>query len=311
MKILFAGTPSLAAAYLAALHESEHDVVGVITQPDRPGKRGKKLIPSAVKAFAEDHNLYTVQPERLRLDDVEQFQPDVMIVVAYGQILRKSLLEYPPFGCINVHASLLPRWRGAAPIQRSILAGDKKTGVCIMQMDEGLDTGPVYARTEFAIDDSDSSQNLSEKIATYGSNLLLETLKLVETKAISPAPQADVGITYAKKIEKPDALIDWSESAVAIDRLIRAMNPDPVAFTYIGQHRVKIWEAAAQDSSSQGAPGEITSLDKSGLGVACGEGQLQIKRIQVPIGKGSILSPHDILNSRQSLFSTGKIFQSS
>lgn len=302
MKILFAGTPAFAVTHLAQLAGSGHDIVGVITQPDRPGKRGKKLIPGPVKVEAERQGLPVIQPERLKSADLDAFgQVDTMIVVAYGQILRGPVLRFPQLGCINVHASLLPRWRGAAPIQRSILAGDTQTGVCIMRMDKGLDTGPVIAQANEPIRHNDTAGSLSKRLAESGSRLLVETLADIEANGITSTPQVEDGVTYAYKIDKTEALVNWDESAQVIDRMIRAFNPDPVAFTLCGDSRIKIWQASAISSDSQHAPGTILEMTRQGIRVACGAGTLDIQRIQLPVGKGSILTPNDLLNSRQTL----------
>lgn len=295
MKVVFAGTPDFAAGYLSTLIESDHEIVAVITQPDKPGRRGKTLVPSPVKKVAVEARLTVLQPDKLNPADLDGIAADVMIVVAYGQILKSSVLELPQFGCINVHASLLPRWRGAAPIQRALLAGDARTGVTLIQMDAGLDTGNMLATCPIDILSTDTSSNLLQKMSEVGHPLLLDILEQVYHQTLTPIVQNDDDSTYAKKINKAEALIDWQLSAKAIDRQIRAFNPDPIAFTFLAGQRVKIHEATPVTNAG-GAPGELLSLSKSGLMVGCGEGSLLIKRLQLPLGKGSVLNGNDMMN---------------
>jgi methionyl-tRNA formyltransferase len=313
MNILFAGTPEFAAAHLQALMTSEHTVVGVITQPDKPGKRGKQPVASAVKQLALRHHLPILQPARLRLPDLQQCAADVMVVVAYGQILKSDVLAYPRLGCINVHGSVLPQWRGAAPVQRAILAGDKTSGVCIMEMDVGLDTGAVLQCVQIPIAPRETSASLSEKLSHVGQKALLDVLsELAVGQALATAQVGEP--SYARKLEKHEARIEWSLPALEIDRKIRGFNPDPVAFTHLQDLRLKVWSAIPADPAvdkniPSNQPGEILAVEKHGVLVACGMGSLWLQSIQVPLGKGSILSAADILNSRKDLFAEGTILR--
>ena len=311
MKLLFAGTPAFAAEHLAALIQSEHTVVAVISQPDKPGKRGKKPLPCAVKQLAEQHQLAVLQPTRLRRADIDHLSVDLMVVVAYGQILQPEVLGFPTYGCINVHGSLLPRWRGAAPIQRAILAGDSDSGVCIIQMDAGLDTGAVLVSASTPLSPAETSASLSAKLSSLGQQALLKAIKQIAEGNAQPKPQAD-GATYARKIDKLEARIDWSLPAAVIDRVVRGFNPDPVAFTELHELRLKVWAAelnVAEQPHDSGKyqPGEVLALAKRGVLVACGSGEIWLTAIQFPLGKGSILSGADILNARKELFAPGTI----
>ena len=308
MKVLFAGTPEFAAGHLEGLARAGANIIGVISQPDRSGKRGKKLIPTPVKQTAIELGLDVIQPERLRARDIEPFAPDVLVVVAYGQILRQDVLDLPTHGCINVHASLLPRWRGAAPIQRAILAGDAETGVCIMKMDAGLDTGDVYSTRSVTILPTDTTGTLSDKLLAAGVEALVKTLDDIGEGRASAKPQPDEGITYASKIDKDEAKINWQCSATEIDRAIRAYNPDPVAYTWLGELRLRIWEARPESGS--GSPGEILAASKAGIEVACGDGSIMITRLQLPVGKGTVMTAADVLNARRNDFVVGAAFTS-
>lgn len=309
MKIIFAGTPDFAATHLQALI-SQHEVVAVYTQPDRPAGRGKKLNASPVKLLAEQNNLPIYQPQSLK--DPEQqtilanLQADIMVVVAYGLILPQVVLDAPRLGCINVHGSILPRWRGAAPIQRAIEASDKETGVTIMQMDAGLDTGAMLTITRCPIEPSETSGSLYDKLAALGAPALLSTLDKLKAGTAVAVAQDNGQSTYAKKIDKAEALIDWSQPAIIIDQRIRAFSPFPAAYTEIEGLRVKIW--AAQTSTQQlGTPGEIVAADDNGLLVGCGQGSLLLTEIQLA-GK-SRMPVSEILRSRVELFATGKRFE--
>ena len=309
MKIIFAGTPDFAATHLQALI-SQHEVVAVYTQPDRPAGRGKKLNASPVKLLAEQNNLPIYQPQSLK--DPEQhtilanLQADIMVVVAYGLILPQVVLDAPRLGCINVHGSILPRWRGAAPIQRAIEASDKETGVTIMQMDAGLDTGAMLTITRCPIEPSETSGSLYDKLAALGAPALLSTLDKLKAGTAVAVAQDNGQSTYAKKIDKAEALIDWSQPAIIIDQRIRAFSPFPAAYTEIEGLRVKIW--AAQTSTQQlGTSGEIVAADDNGLLVGCGQGSLLLTEIQLA-GK-SRMPVSEILRSRVELFATGKRFE--
>ena len=309
MKIIFAGTPDFAATHLQALI-SQHEVVAVYTQPDRPAGRGKKLNASPVKLLAEQNNLPIYQPQSLK--DPEQqtilanLQADIMVVVAYGLILPQVVLDAPRLGCINVHGSILPRWRGAAPIQRAVEAGDKETGVTIMQMDAGLDTGAMLTITRCPIEPNETSGSLYDKLAALGAPALLSTLDKLKAGTAVAVAQDNEQSTYAKKIDKAEALIDWSQPAIIIDQRIRAFSPFPAAYTEIEGLRVKIW--AAQTSTQQlGTSGEIVAADDNGLLVGCGQGSLLLTEIQLA-GK-SRMPVSEILRSRVELFATGKRFE--
>ncbi len=309
MKVLFAGTPQFAAQYLNGLLSHNVDVVCTITQPDKPGKRGRKPLPSPVKQVATKHNLKIIQPERLSQEDIEPFHADLLLVVAYGQILNPDVLRTPKFGCINVHTSLLPRWRGAAPVQRAILTGDSHTGVCIMQMDEGLDTGDILAQQSTPISPHDTAESLREKLSLLGIETLIEVIHQVSAGTQSAKPQPHQGITYAHKITKKEACCLWSVSSRDIDRSIRAFNPDPICYSFIGDLRIRIYQASIHKTEGlQGEPGEILATSKRGILVACGTGSIMLERIQLPVGKGSILTGSDIINSRSGLFTAGKQF---
>lgn len=284
MKLIFAGTPEFAAIALQAIVAAGHEVVLVLTQPDRPAGRGMALQPSAVKKVALEHGIEVFQP--LTLKDAEAqakiaaVGAEVMVVAAYGLILPQVVLDLPRYGCINIHGSLLPRWRGAAPIQRALLAGDAETGVCIMQMEAGLDTGPVLLRGAFPIEASDTTATLHDRLAALGATLVVEALGKLPLPA---EPQPAEGVTYAHKIEKAEALIDWSKSDAELDRHIRAFNPFPGAQALFGGQTVKIWQA--RPIEAVGENGTILAIDRSILVVACGKGALAIGELQKAGGK--------------------------
>ena len=304
MKIIFAGTPDFAAAHLQALIDSpQHSVIAVFTQPDRPAGRGKKLKASPVKVLAEANSLPVFQPQSLK--DPEQqkiladLQADIMVVVAYGLILPQVILDTPKLGCINVHGSILPRWRGAAPIQRAIEAGDEETGVTIMQMDAGLDTGAMLCISRCAIDSQDSSATMYKRLEELGAPALLSTLDNLQANKALAVVQDDSQSCYAAKIDKSEALIDWSKPAVVLDRQIRAFNPFPAAYTKLGDLRIKVWQAQLGPASALPA-GQIISADNNGLLISCGEQSLLLTVIQLP-GK-SRMPVAEILKSRAELF---------
>ena len=314
MRIVFAGTPEFAADHLKALVEQHDlDIVGVVTQPDKPGKRGKRPIPSAVKTLALDQGLPIYQPKRLRKSDLASLTFDLLIVVAYGQILKPEVLAMPSIAPINVHASLLPRWRGAAPIQHAILAGDQETGVSIMEMEQGLDTGPVILMNRCAIDPDETGGSLFQKLSRLGAKTLIDVIKGIGRDGISSTPQMGAGITYAGKISKQAAKIDWTDNCTVILRKIRAFLPDPVAFSFIGDQRFRFFSA----ESFSGVPpdpvnrriGTIIERTRSGLVVQCGDGQLCITGLQLPTGKGTILQGAAIKNIQSSVIDVGQCFQ--
>lgn len=284
MKLIFAGTPEFAAQALSAIVAAGHEVALVLTQPDRPAGRGMALQPSAVKKVALAHGIEVFQP--LTLKDAEAqakiaaVGAEVMVVAAYGLILPQAVLDMPRFGCINIHASLLPRWRGAAPIQRALLAGDAETGVCIMQMEAGLDTGPVLLRGAFPIEATDTTASLHDRLAGLGARLCVEALgKLPLPAEAQPAE----GVTYAHKIEKAEAVIDWTKPAIELDRHIRAFNPFPGAQALFGGQTVKLWQASPVAGS--GPLGSVLAVDKKQVVIACGEGALAVSELQKAGGK--------------------------
>jgi methionyl-tRNA formyltransferase len=287
LKIIYAGTPAFAAAALAALLNAGHDVVHVLTQPDRPAGRGLKPQASAVKQLALARQLPLSQPATLKDDaliaQLTALQPEVMVVAAYGLMIPQSLLQMPPRGCLNIHASLLPRWRGAAPIQRAILAGDHETGVTIMQMDAGLDTGAMLLTQAMTIAADDTAQTLHDKLAVIGAQLLLRTLQ----ERPQPVPQDGASASYAAKISKAEAHIDWTRSAVEIDRLIRAFNPAPGAYTTWNGQALKIWRAepAVATAGSGTAAGTVVQADNNGVVVATGAGPIRLLELQRAGGK--------------------------
>ncbi len=310
-KIIFAGTPDFAAQHLRALLNSQHQVVAVYTQPDRPAGRGKKLTPSEVKKLAVEYDIPVYQPQSLRDDNAQQqlasIAADVMVVVAYGLILPKAVLATPRLGCLNVHGSILPKWRGAAPIQRAIWAGDPQTGVTIMQMDEGLDTGDILDIATLPIEASDTSASLYTKLAALGPQALLNVLDNLEQS--SPKQQDDNLATYAKKLSKEEARIDWQQSAQQIERNIRAFNPWPVAWMRASGENLKVWQAHVEASASSVAPGTIVRADKKGIAIATGEDLLVITQLQLP-GKRP-LPAADVLNARADWFTVGTVLSGS
>ncbi|KJM56499.1 methionyl-tRNA formyltransferase [Pluralibacter gergoviae] len=307
LRIIFAGTPDFAARHLDALLSSGHQIVGVFTQPDRPAGRGKKLMPSPVKALAEEKGLPVFQPVSLRPEENQQLvahlQADVMVVVAYGLILPKAVLTMPRLGCINVHGSLLPRWRGAAPIQRALWAGDSETGVTIMQMDVGLDTGDMLHKLACPITAEDTSATLYDKLAELGPQGLIETLKQLASGTATPEVQDEARVTYAEKLSKEEARVDWTLSAAQLERCIRAFNPWPMSWFEIEGQPVKVWAASVIADAADAAPGIILDVSKQGIRVATGDGILNLLSLQ-PAGKKA-MSAQDLLNSRREWFMPG------
>lgn len=307
LRIIFAGTPDFAARHLDALLSSGHNVVGVFTQPDRPAGRGKKLMPGPVKALAEEHGLPVFQPASLRPEENQQLaadlNADVMVVVAYGLILPKAVLDMPRLGCINVHGSLLPRWRGAAPIQRSLWAGDAETGVTIMKMDVGLDTGDMLYKLSCPITPEDTSATLYDKLAELGPQGLIKTLEQLAEGTAKPEVQDEALVTYAEKLSKDEALLDWALPAAQLERCIRAFNPWPMSWMVIDDQPVKVWKASVIESHVQAAPGTIVEANKQGIQVATAEGILNLELLQ-PAGKKA-MSVQDLLNSRREWFIPG------
>lgn len=307
LRIIFAGTPDFAARHLDALLSSQHQIVGVFTQPDRPAGRGNKLTPSPVKVLAEQHQIPVFQPKSLRPEEnqhlVADLGADVMVVVAYGLILPKAVLDMPRMGCINVHGSLLPRWRGAAPIQRALWAGDSETGVTIMQMDVGLDTGDMMLKIGCPIEAEDTSASLYAKLAELGPQGLLVALQQLASGTINREVQDEALVTYAEKLSKEEARLDWRLSASQLERCIRAFNPWPVSYFTIEDQPVKVWQATVLAENTSSEPGTIVHADKHGIQVATSEGVLNLTQLQ-PAGKKP-MSAQDLLNSRSEWFTPG------
>ena len=311
LRIVFAGTPHFAQAFLQLLLDTEHPIVGVYTQPDRRAGRGRKLQASPVKQLALEHNLDVYQPVNFKQqadrDQLSELKPDLMIVVAYGLILPLSVLDTPKYGCINVHASLLPRWRGAAPIQRAIEEGDAESGVTIMQMDVGLDSGDMLCIKNCPITSRDTAASLHEKLIETGKPALLKSLQELSTGSLQPIKQDDGLANYAHKIEKIEGLINWRLDAATLDRKIRAFYPFPVTYSNYENQRIKIHSAFILENHSQGRPGQIHQVSEQGIDVQTGSGTLRIETLQIP-GKKA-MSAADILRGYPDLFTTGKQFK--
>lgn len=304
-RIIFAGTPEFAAASLRELVDAGLRPCAVLTQPDRPSGRGKKLSASPVKELALEHDIEVLQPATLRDDDavaeLAALKPDILIVAAYGLILPQTVLDIPRAGCLNVHASLLPRWRGAAPIQAAILAGDPTTGVCLMSMEAGLDTGPVYACEELLIEEHETAGELHDRIATAGGRLLVKRLPDIIRGTHALTAQDDARATYAPKIKTADAQLDWQRSAAELARMVRAYNPVPGAWFLSGDERVKCWRAQAV-AEVDAAPGTVVAADKKGVDVACASGVLRLQSLQRPgrrpVSAAEFSSQVDLVGSR-------------
>lgn len=286
MKLIFAGTPVFAATALQALIDAGHEIALVLTQPDRPAGRGMQLKASEVKTLASKHNLRVAQPVSLKKDEsaqglVRDTEAEAMIVAAYGLILPSSVLEMPVRGCLNIHASLLPRWRGAAPIQRAIEAGDRETGITIMQMNEGLDTGDILGIYPLSIDEDDTAASLTQTLAVLGGHAIIDTLANLDS--IEPVKQPETGVTYATKIDKFEGIIDWTESAEIVTRRIRAFNPVPGASTSLDGKSLKLWQAKKVDQ--QGEPGQVLCADADGIVIAAGCQAVQVSELQIAGGK--------------------------
>jgi methionyl-tRNA formyltransferase len=301
MRIVFAGTPAFAVPSLEALVHGLHSVVAVYTQPDRPAGRGRALTASPVKQCAQGYKLPVFQPETLRdagaQTELAALKPDLMVVAAYGLILPQTVLDIPRYGCINIHASLLPRWRGAAPIQRAILAGDQETGITIMLMAAGLDTGPMLLQLPCAIESSDSAGTLQSRLAALGAEALTRMLPHIEAGTAKPQPQPEAGVTYAHKVEKREALIDWRQPALEIARRVRAFNPWPVATSPLKGKRVRVWQSQVLSTEATRAPpGSIVSASADGVDVATGAGLLRLLLLQWPGGR--VLTAAEAANGR-------------
>ncbi len=299
LRIAFAGTPEFALPPLDAIARSGHKLVGIWTQPDRPAGRGRQIAASPVKQRASELNVPVHQPETFKTDAAKQAlantKPDVMVVVAYGLILPKSVLDIPSYGCLNIHASLLPRWRGAAPIQRAILAGDAETGVAIMQMDKGLDTGDVLLESHIRISGQDNAQTLHDRLAALGAEALMKVLDALP--GVHPRKQDAVGVTYAEKLSKEEARLDWRHSAVELDRAVRGYNPWPVAYTGYKGQALRIWRAEPLAIPASAEPGKVLAAGRDGIQVATGDGVLRILELQAAGGR--VQSAADFANGRE------------
>ncbi len=309
-KIVFAGTPAIAATHLSALIDAGLNIAAVYSQPDRPSGRGKKLQASPVKSLALEQNIPVYQPVNFKnAEDVTSLaalSPDLLVVVAYGLLLPQSVLDIPRYGCINVHASLLPRWRGAAPIERAIEAGDTVTGITIMQMDIGFDTGDMLTVRELPISADTTGDSLREQMGIAGSESLLAAIELLQQKALQPAPQNHDQANYAHKLNKEEAQLDWKQPADVLDRKIRAFNSANVCFSLYNGERIKIWRAAPLTTSAPKNPGEILDVNKKGITVACGEGALQLQQVQLP--NANRMDVAAILNGKKDFFVAGNHF---
>lgn len=305
LRVAFAGTPDFAATALAALLASPHELAGVWTQPDRPAGRGRKRRPSPVKQLALAHDIPVHQPESLRdpeaVAELARLEPDVLVVAAYGLLLPPDVLEIPRLGCLNIHASLLPRWRGAAPIQRAILAGDRETGITIMQMDAGLDTGDMLLQKAVPIGPRETGGSLHDRLATLGAEAIVEAL--ADPDGLVAEPQDAALATYAAKLRKEEARIDWSKPAAVLDRQIRAFDPWPVAHTSIDGQPLRIHAALPLDEPAAEAPGTVTAVSRDGIDVATGEGTLRLLRLQPANARA--MSVQDLLNGRPDLIREG------
>ncbi len=286
MKVIFMGTPDFSVGTLEALVEAGHEVVLAVTQPDKPKGRGKEMQFTPVKECALKYHIPVFQPRRVReadcIEELRKYNADIMVVVAFGQILPKEILEMTPYGCVNVHASLLPKYRGAAPIQWSIIDGEKVTGVTTMQMDEGLDTGDMLLKTEIPIEAKETGGSLHDKLAEAGAKLCVETLKALQSKDVTPIPQGETTTAYAKMLNKQLGNIDWNQSAVAIERLIRGLNPWPSAYTGWNGKIMKIWDSEVVEGISKEKPGTIVKVEKDAFYVQTGEGFLKVCELQIP-----------------------------
>jgi len=300
LRIVFAGTPDFSVPPLQALLQGGHRVVAVYTQPDRPAGRGRKLSASPVKQLAAEHGIHVLQPQSLKHEpdqaELAALKPDLIVVVAYGLLLPQAVLDTPRLGCVNIHASLLPRWRGAAPIQRAIAAGDRETGITIMQMEAGLDTGPMLHTLTCPIEDEDTGGSLHDRLSELGARALMEALPAIASGTVAARAQDDAVATYAHKLKKEEADIDWSRPAEDIARLVRAFNPWPVAQTRLGDRTMRIWRAGAAAGSAE--PGVVTAAGRDGIEVGTGDGLLRITQLQMPgkrpMSAADFLNAHDL-----------------
>jgi len=312
MRVIFAGTPDFAARHLQALIEhSDIELVAVYTQPDRPAGRGKKLQPSAVKSLALTHALPVEQPASLKTAETHAqlaaYRADVMVVVAYGLLLPQAVLDIPKFGCLNVHGSLLPKWRGAAPIQRAIWAGDHQSGITIMQMDAGLDTGPILSTAAITLDADETSASLYQRLADLGPPALMTVLNDLADYRAKQQPQLDDQATYAAKLSKAEAQCDWRKSALALEREVRAFNPWPISWFNLNGNALKVWQAEVVNGDTRATPGTIIKADKHGLVVQTSDAALRITQLQLPGKRAQQFA--DIYNARADWFAVGQTLE--
>jgi methionyl-tRNA formyltransferase len=311
LRIVFAGTPEFAAEHLKALLDTPHQIIAVYSQPDRPAGRGQKLTPSPVKQLAVEHGIPVYQPASLRNAEAQTelaaLKPDLLVVVAYGLILPQAVLDIPRLGCINSHASLLPRWRGAAPIQRAVEAGDAESGVTVMQMEAGLDTGPMLLKVSTPISAADTGGSLHDRLASLGPQAVIQAIGGLAAGNLVGEVQDDSLATYAHKLSKDEARLDWSRPAVELERLVRAFHPWPICHSTLNGEAIKVHavQLSEEQGEGSGAPGTLLAADKSGLTVACGEGALRLTRLQLPGGKA--LNFSDLYNSRREQFAIGLV----
>ena len=307
LRKVFSVTPEFAAEHLKALLDTPHQIIAVYSQPDRPAGRGQKLTPSPVKQLAVQHGIAVYQPQSLRdpaaQAELAALKPDLMVVVAYGLILPQVVLDIPRLGCINSHASLLPRWRGAAPIQRAVEAGDAQSGVTVMQMEAGLDTGPMLLKVSTPIADDDTGGSLHDRLASLGPQAVIQAISGLSAGSLVGEVQDDSLASYAHKLNKDEARLDWSRPAIELERLVRAFHPWPMCHSTLNSEAIKVHAAALGEG--QGNPGSILAADKTGLTVACGEGALRLTRLQLPGGKA--LNFSDLYNSRREQFAPGLV----
>ena len=285
MRIVFMGTPEVAAFSLERLFEAPEPVVGVVTQPDRPAGRGRKTIPSPVRRAAEIHGVPTLAPEKIRdpsfFDVLSKWTPDLIVVIAYGRILPRQILELAPHGCLNVHYSLLPKYRGAAPVPWAIIGGEEKSGVTTMRLVEKMDAGPIFLQREISVAPNDTTASLQAKLAPVGAELLVETIAELKAGNLTPQAQDESKVTYAPVLKKEDGLIDWNLPAVSIERRVRGFNPWPSAYTYLAGNLLKIHRARVIEMAEKAAPGEVLKADKEGLWIATGAGALSLEEVQL------------------------------